>query len=579
MKKNKDLPIKRLLEAKKLTSWAFNVCQSLNLKEVDELLSYYDAIGNFFGAPSCGAKINEELIRLCKKLKNNSDLIYQALNMVSVPENMFKNKLQLKKMDFFVRDEIEKLSTRARNTLRKYSKSENVGLQEIYDIFELNNGMITFPFAAGVKTEKELVSFVKDCLKTYAKVSKEKVTDTDIRIQEIKDITGINLSKDPDYLSSIKAKRFILLQFVWENYPELFSLSTVDNDIFRNYLAINKKRLTLSEIGDKYDLTNERIRQRRNDLISFMDSKAGLVKDLALYSNIRELMPKDQIIKVEEKLVKKVSPSAKVDKIPNAFAAFILYLLNIDKYFLLGPGIKLKRPFRIFNMEYYAEHKMFKTSYLISKDIFDREEFLSIINKAIEIQASRLVSQKSLDLNDFYPGLDNPKKINVLKTILSSEFGIDIINKKIVFEKNRDILNTDMIYDALKKIGEPAHITQVMKEIRKENKTITFTETSVRYYLVYFKERFIFFGRSSTYGLKEWESKFKNIKGGTIREMVIEFLQDNPGIHHIDEIAKFVTRYRETDGEKILANLKLDTKRRFLFHKGNNVSLVANTKQ
>ena len=61
--------------------------------------------------------------------------------------------------------------------------------------------------------------------------------------------------------------------------------------------------------------------------------------------------------------------------------------------------------------------------------------------------------------------------------------------------------------------------------------------------------------------------------------MVIEFLQDNPGIHHIDEIAKFVTRYRETDGEKILANLKLDTKRRFLFHKGNNVSLVANTKQ
>ena len=100
MKKNKDLPIKRLLEAKKLTSWAFNVCQSLNLKEVDELLSYYDAIGNFFGAPSCGAKINEELIRLCKKLKNNSDLIYQALNMVSVPENMFKNKLQLKKMDF-----------------------------------------------------------------------------------------------------------------------------------------------------------------------------------------------------------------------------------------------------------------------------------------------------------------------------------------------------------------------------------------------------------------------------------------------------------------------------------------------
>ena len=38
------------------------------------------------------------------------------------------------------------------------------------------------------------------------------------------------------------------------------------------------------------------------------------------------------------------------------------------------------------------------------------------------------------------------------------------------------------------------------------------------------KRGFISFGRTSTYGLKEWEEKEKDIRGGTIRDITEEFL-------------------------------------------------------
>ena len=91
------------------------------------------------------------------------------------------------------------------------------------------------------------------------------------------------------------------------------------------------------------------------------------------------------------------------------------------------------------------------------------------------------------------------------------------------------------------------------------------------------KDKFIFFGRSSTYGLKEWENKKGNIKGGTIRELVIQFLQKKPGeIIHIDEIANYVIQFRDTSPSKILANLKLDAKGRFLFPSVKQVCLAEN---
>lgn len=82
----------------------------------------------------------------------------------------------------------------------------------------------------------------------------------------------------------------------------------------------------------------------------------------------------------------------------------------------------------------------------------------------------------------------------------------------------------------------------------------------------------IYFGRSSTYGLKIWENE-RTIKGGTIREITEEFLLDQSEPKHIDEITDYVNKYRETNAKSIHANLKMEAHCRFVFFKGQLVGL------
>ena len=82
-----------------------------------------------------------------------------------------------------------------------------------------------------------------------------------------------------------------------------------------------------------------------------------------------------------------------------------------------------------------------------------------------------------------------------------------------------------------------------------------------------------YFGRS-TFGLKEWENDNEGIKGGTIKEKVIELLLAAQKPLHISEISHEVNKCRNTNETSILTNLKIDKNNKFSFYPNQFVGLV-----
>ena len=85
------------------------------------------------------------------------------------------------------------------------------------------------------------------------------------------------------------------------------------------------------------------------------------------------------------------------------------------------------------------------------------------------------------------------------------------------------------------------------------------TESRVRSAVTGKRDLFIYFGRTSTYGLRKWEAEFESIKGGTIRSIVAEILLPLRVPLHVDEITGQVRRYRKnTNAKSIAVNISLD---------------------
>ena len=89
------------------------------------------------------------------------------------------------------------------------------------------------------------------------------------------------------------------------------------------------------------------------------------------------------------------------------------------------------------------------------------------------------------------------------------------------------------------------------------------------------KNGFVPIGRKSVFGLKKWESELDNFKGGTIRDIVEEYLMQFAVPKHISEITKHVLKYRPKSNQySILQNLKLDESGLYIFFKGSHIGLA-----
>ena len=143
------------------------------------------------------------------------------------------------------------------------------------------------------------------------------------------------------------------------------------------------------------------------------------------------------------------------------------------------------------------------------------------------------------------------------KEILERLFLFDLIGDEVHISKNASRNNPEWAELIIREAGHPMTIEEVYEELEKRNpgksKSVEAFAGAIRN-----NPNLVPYGRSSTYGLKEWTEG--SSRGGTIREFVTEYLLSLPyPIATLEDIGKYVRQYRPSSSDKsIHANLLLE---------------------
>jgi hypothetical protein len=125
-------------------------------------------------------------------------------------------------------------------------------------------------------------------------------------------------------------------------------------------------------------------------------------------------------------------------------------------------------------------------------------------------------------------------------------------------------------FEALETIGNPASVELIRETILDKYPDMTFTPATLRQKIITDKEHFITISLSGLYGLVKWETERPDIRGGSIRSIIAEYLRNSGQPKHCQEITDHVLPFRPgTSYQSIQTSLKADKSGRFVELPGN----------
>ena len=147
----------------------------------------------------------------------------------------------------------------------------------------------------------------------------------------------------------------------------------------------------------------------------------------------------------------------------------------------------------------------------------------------------------------------------IAEKIVNDEFEIYLdLEENITFKRNTIKLTYKYAYEALEQLGKPSKVKEIFEKVLELHPNYNTEEAKVRVSMKR-KNGFVPIGRKSVFGLKKWEKELDNFKGGTIRNIVEEYLSQFTEPKKILDITNHVLKYRPKSNQySILQNLKLD---------------------
>lgn len=576
-----NISLDKLTEIENLSVRSSNVCEWNGLKDLTAILAYFWENNDFLGLRNCGQKSNTELIELCRRYES---FIIKPIK--AVPENPLKKQLenltvrQKQILNNVINSQLNELSNRANNVLKVFTNSDTSlkGLFEIlinpdFDIKNFRN--------VGSKTEDELKDFfknIRDQLELISVFNDEK----ELTIELFSTYLKRKLEIEQDVLNEI------FKNYNFENGLPLFKTLDVlikreliftnkEKEIFENGLNFWQENNTkiLEDIAELCNITRERTRQIRNKLLDELRDKFAFIKGFELEAlNLYGIDFTSDFIILTEEAVNEIN-----EKERNTFNHLFI---NLIYSILYENSLKL-----VGNIESVAFnsakargviHNWYST-YLINNELLNLFDFEAFVNDVDRRLTERIEDDYSFHFETYlYKFLkveyseELVRIIPITEHILFNEFEISVdILDNIVFKRNTIKQVYEYAYEALEALGEPSKVSDICKKVIEIYPDYNTDESSIRAAMQR-KRGFISFGRTSTYGLKEWEEE-KDIRGGTIRDITEEFLISLKEPKHINEITEYVNRYRETTAKNIYANLKMEENNRFVFFSGMIIGL------
>ena len=586
-----DISLDRIYLIEDLTIRAINVCLNADLNSLKSILDFYKTYNSFLKFQNCGVKTNNELVAFCKKYAN----IYPSDQNTIIEINNYNPLI----LDIFNNNDVilEKLSLF--NTLQVALFNEYYWhiLSFLYP-----KASRTFAYKMGLSSPIEVFSvFLKNEF-SYYHIHKTVISD-------IKEIT-VSLKKQVEFLEMSSTKelileyiKLILKKNINKNIPnniqpeiekifdkndnvKLFKLinllvefsEIIPEDkyllFFHLFSNLNDETLSFVDICKKLNRTRERIRQKKvkleYDIINYFED---IIK--VLINNIVNYNIELRTVNIIE--------SAYADKInENENVAFNLQFFNkIFSDILYIKDTELSRYETIYGMDKTKDGIKSQNSYLIKKAIFDSFDFREFIKDVNKRDKNIKGRSYEFDFSEYLQSFLLFKKSKyfdeiqyICKTIILKEFNLKINQEGLlIFRMTLGINIEDYCIEILEDAGIPLKIDKINEQIKLKYNVEGYRINLIRYVLTREKKIFIFFGRSSTYGLKKWENNELNIKGGTIRDIVVEYLKMHETPQHITAIHRYVAKYRKTSLLSIQRNIVTDTYNRFVFFKYSHVGI------
>ncbi|RAJ16344.1 hypothetical protein [Olleya aquimaris] len=558
---------------------SYHICKYNKLNTISDLKEYYFKHKSFDKLRNCGRKSNEELIEICNKYQGEH---FENIETEIKKENPLKTiisdltRVQREVINSFILVNTNSLSVRSKNAISLHLKKN----------FKIKN------FA-------EKVFFNSVDIKHWKNVGAKSIPEIELYLNIIKDfVKEVSESKEEKYLISLKNNFLIQRTFSISKIPNnvlesesIFLLTDFllnSNALFDNtQIAIvkkafkiyqNQKELTLDDIADEVKLTRERVRQIRVMCLDELFEKLSFIQnfndDLFQKYNIDT---NSEQIEINQDLIDVINIT-NLTFFSREFVTFILYVYLSNRFSLIGFVEDVIQP-KYFNARNRHNWNNF---FLIKKEIIKEIDFNALANDIDNRINDRIVESYSFNFKSYLSRFlinDNIDILNsgfsIAENILNEEFEMSLdLNENIIFKRNTHKQVPEYIIEALENLNKPSKLSEIFEWICNHYPEATKSEEALRGSCQRSNE-IIYFGRSSTFGLKKWENTRNDIKGGTIKDIVTELLENSNTPIHITEILEEVHKYRaKTNERNIITNLKLDPNKSFIIFNQKFIGLL-----
>ena len=577
-----DILLEELIDKEWLSVRSINICKDAGLISLNRILDFYSKKGSFMTIRNCGAKTDKELIEICKKylvsIPVNGDTEQTESFLDTINSLTPFQKATLNRHFEYL---LSNLNIRSYNGLSSIQESLNPK-----DIFEkIFSERFNFKNIRNIgnksveeleKLKLELIRFV-NILQT---IQKDQLSKEYTKL--IVKTTFANLPENFEeqfenvFDESGKIKLFTLLNFLIKS-GQLFS--DIQQKIFElSYTNYNTTNATIDSIAKDLNVTRERVRQIKSkleeDIQSYFLFVSNLVADDLINYNIS---PLNDFFTLDKSFAYKINNSEGVN-FSTHFYSIIFGIFLKKTHSILGDNEI------IYGKRKTANQKKYENCYLINSLLFECFDFENFVSE-IYLKVNEKISESySLQFQGYlYNFLKEEGKAffkevySVCEAIIFNEFDLLVDSSGyIYFERRTKMQVHEYCYDVLEEASQPMTIDQIANSVSEKFPDFNTTIDSLRGSLNREKDLFMYFGRSSTYGLRKWEREKENLKGGTIRDIVEEYLLKEDSPKHISEIVKYVLQFRPDTNEKsVLSNIKVDESKKFHFFKKAFVGLVS----
>jgi len=407
----------------------------------------------------------------------------------------------------------------------------------------------------------------------------------------------VSESNDEKHLISLKNKFIIQQKFSISKIPnqvlETQSIFLLTDFLLNSNALFKKKETSIvkkafkiyqNQSPKKYDdiaievnLTRERVRQIVKSISqSFRDNL------LFIQNFDDDLFQKYNIdihtyhIEIDTEIVDRIN-NINSTNFSREFITYILFVFFGNQFSLIGEFEDILQPksFKDRNRHNWSNF------YLIQSDIVSEIDFISFANDINNRLNDRIEESYSFNFKSYLSRFLTNENIEILdlafpigEKIVNDEFNIYLnLSEEIEFKRTTLKLAHEYVYEALDDIGIPSNVRDITIRIHELFPEYITNEDSVRSSMTRSKG-FVPIGRKSVYGLKKWESEREDFKGGTIKDVIIEFLQDKNEPPHILSVLEYLDKFRKNkNATSVLTNLKLDPLKRFLVYNQGFIGL------